>query len=261
MAVARSGGLTGASDIADKSAPTLGRRMLALESQLGQELFSRTARGYLLTSEGKSLFEKLIEVEATLSPLVDQGEGERFKRVKLSAGAWVTHYLCNHLPEWPEHQRIPLQFLAADHAMEITHREAVIGIRNRRPDQPTLACQPLNWINFAVYAQSESVVSWAQVLADTPSARWVKKTVGKEFSVQVSHPRNAMDLAIAGSCRVVIPTFIGESCSSLIRVSEDIDELRHKQWLVTHQDDRHEPEVREVINWLKSLLGDKKILD
>jgi len=70
-----------------------------------------------------------------------------------------------------------------------------------------------------------------------------------------------MDLAIAGSCRVVIPTFIGESCSSLIRVSEDIDELRHQQWLVTHQDDRHEPEVREVINWLKSLLGDEKILD
>ena len=41
LAVAREGGLAAAAEKSGKSAPTLGRRMLALEQRIGQELFKR----------------------------------------------------------------------------------------------------------------------------------------------------------------------------------------------------------------------------
>jgi len=131
----------------------------------------------------------------------------------------------------------------------------VIGIRNKRPSQNSLACMPLDVINFACYAKSEDIKTWAQVLNETPSAAWISDQIGDALSIQVTLPRNALDLALAGTCRAVLPTFIGDSFDSLVRVSDEIEDLSHQQWLVTHQDDRHKHEVREVINWLKSELG------
>jgi len=260
MAVARAGGLANAEHATGKSAPTLGRRMLSLEKHIGKDLFFRDAKGYELTTDGKKMFERMVEVESSISPFEYETTGERIMPVKLSAGTWVTHYLCTRLIDWPEHDSIPLQFIAADHVLDISHRETIIGIRNQRPTQKQLACQQLDFIHFAIYATNKSVSTWVQVLSSTPSAKWVQSNVGNSFSIQVTHPRNALDLALAGTCRMVLPTFIGDSYSELIKVSEDIGPLSHRQWLVTHQDDRHKPEVREVINWLKLYLGGEQHL-
>ena len=53
LAVARAGGLSAAAAATGKSAPTLGRRMLALEAALGSDLFRRLPRGYELTEGGR----------------------------------------------------------------------------------------------------------------------------------------------------------------------------------------------------------------
>ena len=63
LAVARTGGLSAASHATGKSAPTLGRRMQALERATGEELFHRQARGYELTEQGNALLIKLTDLE------------------------------------------------------------------------------------------------------------------------------------------------------------------------------------------------------
>ncbi len=64
VTVARSGGLTGAAQATGLSPATVGRRMLELEERMGRSLFIRSQTGYVLTGDGRFLFEQLQEMEA-----------------------------------------------------------------------------------------------------------------------------------------------------------------------------------------------------
>lgn len=66
--------------------------------------------------------------------------------------------------------------------------------------------------------------------------------------IEVTHPRSALDLVLAGIARAVLPTFVGDAEPSLQRISTIIEELDHDQWLVAHHEDRHLPVVRRTID-------------
>ena len=88
---------------------------------------------------------------------------------------------------------------------------------------------------------------------DTPSSRWTNERAGQDVCYEVNHPRLALDLVLAGAGQVVLPTFIGDEEQSLERRSEAIPELSHDAWLVAHDDDRHLPEIRRVIDRVVAL--------
>ncbi|MFK7893071.1 MAG: LysR family transcriptional regulator [Granulosicoccus sp.] len=254
LAVAREGGLASAAEKTGKSAPTLGRRMLALEKHLGNELFNRLPRGYVLTEEGQELLARVASVEDDIYPIINTANTNTTQRVKISAGTWVTHLLCENVVKLAGPIPVVLQFISADHVLDIGHREAIIGIRNRQPEQITLAGRPINRIRFAQYAADEHVKTWARVIGHTPSSDWVKNNIKPAHSIEVTSPRNALDLALSGAAKTLLPTFIGNTTEGLIQVSDEIPELEHMQWLVTHHEDRHSPEVRQVIDNIFSTL-------
>lgn len=254
LAVARAGGLAAASHTTGKSAPTLGRRMLALEQCLGQELFKRLARGYQLTGQGQRLLETAIELENGINPIADLDGSNATRRVKISAGTWVSYLLSQHVAELISGSTVILQFISAEHVLDIAHREAVIGVRNQRPTQISLAGRHTNKIRFAVYSSNNDVKTWATVLGSTPSAQWLQENIGDSPRIEVTNPRNALDMVIAGAAKTVLPTFIGGTTEGLHQVSEEIEELEHMQWLVTHHEERHLPEVRQVIDRVYEIL-------
>lgn len=246
LAVARAGGLGAAASATGKSPPTLGRRMLALERRLAQELFHRLPRGYALTDQGRRLVEEVTALESRITPLATV-DAARPLRVKISAGQWVSDLLGRRAASLIGEDRIALQFIAADHVVDITRREAVIGIRNHRPEQPGLAGRRIGQVQFAIYAADSAITLWARVIGSTPSARWLAETHGTAPAIEVTNPRNALDLALAGVARAVLPTFVGKTRPGLTQIGAPIAALAHDQWLVTHDDDRHLPEVRRVI--------------
>jgi len=231
LAVARNGGLAAAVASTGKSAPTLGRRMLALERRLGRDLFRRMARGYTLTDEGLDLLAKAVALESRIRPVIEIDPEQALPMVKVSAGTWVTHLLCEKAHEIIGPDRIRLRFIAANEVVDIGRREALIGIRNHRPDEIGLAGRRIARISFAVYAVHEDVKTWVRIIGTTPSARWVQKTTHTTRAIEVTSPRNALDLALAGTARVVLPTFIGNRFGVLKQVSPFIKELEHDQWL------------------------------
>lgn len=254
LAVARKGGLAAAASSTGKSPPTLGRRMLELERRLGRDLFRRMARGYVLTDEGQELLTKATALEGRIQPMIETDPEKSLPIVKVSAGTWVTHLLCEKVSGLIGPDRIRLRFIAADEAVDIGRREALIGIRNQRPDGIGLAGRRITRINFAAYACHKNVETWVHVLGKTPSARWVQNTTHNASTIEVTSPRNALDLALAGTARVVLPTFIGNRFGTLKQVSPFIEELEHDQWLVTHHEDRFLPEVRKVIDRIYLIL-------
>lgn len=249
LSVARAHGLAGASHSTGKSAPTLGRRMLALESTTGRELFHRHSHGYELTREGHDLLKTAERLESLISPLDRAAHNNGRKIVKVSAGTWMTRSLCQHLPDiMGEDESLRLRFIAAEQRLDIHHRETIIGIRNQRPDDPALAIRRTGKVRFAGYAADEAVEPWIRVHTPTPSSKWLLEQSLEPAPVEVTSPANALDLALSGIGRVLLPTFVGENIAELTRVTAHISALSHDQWLVVHQDDRHQPDVRSVID-------------
>jgi len=248
LAVARAGGLSAASEATGKSAPTLGRRMLALEAATGTELFRRLPRGYELTEDGTAFLAKAADLEAQIQPLLRSAKDGRTV-VKISAGSWMTYALCQNIRTIQRGDDTTcLRFISAEHVLDIGHREAVIGIRNRRPEQTGLACRMIGRVQFAGYATSKAIKPWVRVAVKTPSALWLAAQSHNTVGIEVNAPRNALDLACAGIARAVLPTFIGDAQQGLVRVTAPISELAHNQWLVTHHEQRFQPKVRRVID-------------
>ncbi len=251
LAVARKGGLAAAAKATGKSPPTLGRRMLALERRLGVDLFVRLPRGYELTEQGDAFLQKAVDAERRFAPLVTPSNKPSV--VKVSAGLWVTRLLCQRIGEITGTEACRIRFIAADQVVDIARREAVIGVRNRRPEERELAGRRVARVRFAVYAQDENIRTWAQVIGNTPSALWMRDASKGSETIEVTNTRNALDLALNGAARCVLPTFVGRE-ETLMQVSDEIDELAHDQWLVSHHEDRYQPDVRKVLDRVGQVL-------
>jgi len=110
-------------------------------------------------------------------------------------------------------------------------------------------------VTVAAYATENAPELWIKGLAQTPSAQWLAKRAGEDVACEVTAPRNALDLALVGIGKVLLPTFIGDAEPRLTRVSAPIPELTHGQWITAHDDDRHLPEVRRALDRLYAVFG------
>ena len=258
LAVAREGGLSAAAKITHRSPATLGRRMHRLEREMGRELFIRHDSGYEMTADGRELLQDLVEIEQRIAKLTAMPGSERRPLVKVSAGTWTTLALLSALDQITgSPSDLRLRFISEESVLQIPHREVVIGFRNQRPTTEGLAGRKLARVEFAPYAMTGAPSGWIKVMADTPSARWMDKTIGNDAICEVNTPRNSLDLALACKGTALLPTFIGDAYEQLQQTGSTVAELAHDQWLVTHQDDRNLPEVRRAIERLCQVLERK----
>ena len=254
LAVARAGGLTSAAREIRSSAPTLGRRMRALERALGRELFIRRTHGYDLTEAGEALLDHLEGVAGQIARIAAPNAAETLPLVKVSAGTWTELALVRRLTDIAgDPADVRIRFVSSEAVLSIARREVTIAIRNQRPKEAGLAGRKLARNEFAVYATADSPECWIGINVDTPSARWAKQRGGQDVLHEATDPRVALDLALMGAGRIVLPTFIGDHENRLERVSDAIPELSHEAWLVVHDDDRHLPEVRRVVDRIAAL--------
>ncbi|MEM7614700.1 MAG: LysR family transcriptional regulator [Pseudomonadota bacterium] len=254
LAVARAGGLAAAAEDVGASAPTLGRRMHALERSMGRELFIRRTHGYDLTEAGTALLAALDGVADQIARATTRPRDGGVPLVTVSAGTWTSLALTRRWRDITgEPPDVRLRFVSSEAVLSITRREASIAIRNRRPTEPGLAARKLAQNEFAIFAAVGAPKLWIAHSVDTPSSRWTKERAGDSVCFEVSHPRLALDLALAGAGQIVLPMFIGEAERGLERRSEPILELSHEAWLVAHDDERHLPEIRRVIDRICAL--------
>lgn len=258
LAIADAGSLGAAARTTGSSAPTLSRRMTLLERQLSARLFERGAQGYRLTARGRALLEEMADLRALSSRVRAFAETTPQPRVRITAGMWTAQYIARSAMGldgagrtwWPE-------LLGSNANVDIARREADIGIRNRRPDQPWLAGRRTARIRYAEFAAAPAVTGYIALSAQagtTPSARWLRDTYPESIVTTASDARLACDLALSGLGRVVLPVFAAPS--GLMRVSEPIEALAHDEWLVCHHDGRHDAPIRHALEALAERLSD-----
>lgn len=260
--VARHKGLTGAAAAAGLSPATAGRRMLALEEALGRPLFLRSQAGYTLTDDGAALFEKLKDMEAAARSLEAwQAEGRAAPLVRLMTGTWIGLLISENMPALcSERDGFHIELTIAEQRAALAHREHDIGIRAFEPDEPNLAAQPFGACAYAPYRLRNSGATFARmvaVCADNAISNylaWPHQNHPERIAVTVSRPRSLLDLVRAGAGVAVLPCFAGDLDPALERAGPEIPDLRHGQWIVMNNDDRHRREIRTVIDRLARLL-------
>lgn len=261
--VARLGGLSAATRTTGLSAATLGRRVTVLERDLGSALFVRRQTGYEMTPAGDELLRHAEEVELAMQGVRRWRDGRAGEAVvRISAGTWTSVFVSAHIGEvWRPDEGVRVELVTANEKVDIGRRAADLGIRAARPSEPYLAGRKTGDVAYAVYAGRKAgvgavgrFVGVVGEAANLASARWVMAHHHDSIAVRGNDPHSVLELIAAGAGQGVLPCFAGDRDPRLVRVGRPIAELDQEQWLVSHHEERHRPEVRRVANRIVRLM-------
>ena len=155
-AVAEAGSFTNATINLNLSQSAISRQIQSLEQDLKVQLFERHARGLTLTQNGEYVFKtahevisKLKEVETSLG---DQKHKSTGKLTITTVRSFGTHWLTPRIEEFmglnPE---IEIELIFDDKELDLSTREADIGIFMRKPKQLNYIQKKLVDIKYFIY--------------------------------------------------------------------------------------------------------------
>jgi DNA-binding transcriptional LysR family regulator len=236
---------------------------LSAAAETGLSLFARSQIGYQLTAEGAQLFDQLADMEASARKVEQWRQSTTSAAtVRIACGTWIAWLLSENIAAIrTERDPVRLEFIIAERRSNLAHRQSDIGIRAFAPEEPNLAAIRLSDVFYAAYHASNLLLSangrWIAVSEeDAASAylRWPREHHAEQIAITVNRPRSLKDLAVAGAGAVVLPCFVGDLEPRLQRSGSELADLRHGQWLVMNNDDRHRREIRMVADRIIRLL-------
>jgi DNA-binding transcriptional LysR family regulator len=159
-AAAAAGSFTHAADTLGLSQSAVSRQVSSLEQDLKVPLFHRHARGLVLTEQGELLYhtaqDVLMKLESAKIKLTDSKErphGELKVTTTVGLGmGWLAPRLGEFLDLYPD---IQIKVILTDEELDLSMREADVGIRVRQPVQPDLIQRKLFQIKFHAYASTD----------------------------------------------------------------------------------------------------------
>ncbi len=253
--VVRGGGLTGAAASSGLSPATIGRKMLELEQKIGKSLFVRSQTGYALTVDGRTLLDNLQAMEAAASGIDGWRKSSGASSlVRLAVGTWNAQLIMGNFSAiCSERDGFRIDLFIAEQRATLAHRENDIGIRAFEPEERNLAAIKTGSVAYAAYRLRNAPQSVADrwIAVDKENAisaylRWPHETKSQNIVVTINRPFALRELILSGAGTAVLPCFIGDADSRLVREGPEIDDLRHQQWLVMNNEDRHRRDIRTV---------------
>ena len=159
-AVAEAGSFTRATINLNLSQSAISRQIQSLEEDLKVKLFERHARGLTLTENGEYVFKtahevisKLKDVETSLS---DQKNKPTGKLTITTVRSFGTHWLTPRIQEFMQlNPNIEVELVFDDKELDLSTRQADIGIFMRRPKQLNYIQRKLVDINYYIYGSTK----------------------------------------------------------------------------------------------------------
>ena len=159
-AVAEAGSFTNAPTVLNISQSAISRQIQSLEQDLKVQLFERHARGLTLTENGEYVYKtanevisKLKEVETSLG---DQKNKPSGKLTITTVRSFGTHWLTPRIQEFMNlNPEIEIELIFDDKELDLSTRQADIGIFMRRPKQLNYIQRKLVDINYHIYGSTK----------------------------------------------------------------------------------------------------------
>ena len=198
-AVAEAGSFTGATVILNISQSAISRQIQSLEEDLKVKLFERHARGLTLTENGEYVYKtahevisKLKEIETTLG---DQKNKPTGKLTITTVRSFGTHWLTPRIQEFMNlNPEIEVELIFDDKELDLSTRQADIGIFMRRPKQLNYIQRKLVDINYHIYGSTKYLGKYGipKTINDLTKHRFI--SFGKGAPSPVFNPDWALKL-------------------------------------------------------------------
>ena len=200
-AVAEAGSFTRATVNLNLSQSAISRQIQSLEQDLKVQLFERHARGLTLTENGEYVFKtahevitKLKEVEISLG---DQKNKPTGKLIITTVRSFGTHWLTPRIQEFMQiNPEIEVELIFDDKELDLSTRQADIGILKRRPKQLNYIQRKLVDIKYHIYGSTRYLEKYGipNNLNDLNKHRFI--SFGKGAPSPVFNPDWALKLGI-----------------------------------------------------------------
>ena len=276
LAVAQIGTLSGAARSLKVDHATVSRRLAALEAALDVRLVDRLPRSCRLTTIGRQVFERAMEMEAGahgIARLAKAAHAPLVGRVTLSAPpVLVAHLLAEHLARFrAEYPDILLSLSAQGQQVSLSRREADVAVRLVRPNEASSVTRKIGTMAFGLYAHRAyahraaperwQFIAFDQSFADMPQQRWLLGIAGdRPVACELNHMSEHLIAVRAGVGVAGLPCFIGEEDHDLVRIDEDVPSFSRDIWLVVHRDLRKNVAVRAVMDFVAAVVSENREL-
>ena len=198
-AVAEAGSFTSATVILNISQSAISRQIQSLEEDLKVKLFERHARGLTLTQNGEYVYKtahevisKLKEIEISLG---DQKNKPTGKLTITTVRSFGTHWLTPRIQEFMNlNPEIEVELIFDDKELDLSTRQADIGIFMRRPKQLNYIQRKLVDINYHIYGSTKYLGKYGipKTINDLTKHRFI--SFGKGAPSPVFNPDWALKL-------------------------------------------------------------------
>ena len=273
LAVAQAGSLRRAARALRIGQPTIGRHVRELERSIGARLFERSPDGHRLTREGQDLLP-MAQSMADAATAIDRRRaafaGDAGGNVRVVAGEWVARFLAPRLAGLASaHDDLSVTLAESHLEPDLERREADVYIRHGLPARGRLLRTALGTMMPAIYGARAFVSAhpdatserrWrrcAWVAYDAPheyfrSMAWLAERLGDRAPrVRASRISLQLEAIRAGAGLGLLPCFVGDADSTLVRVMPPIADLEADYWLLVHPDLRSVPRVRRVMDGIR----------
>lgn len=267
LAIARERSLSGAARAVGQSQPTMGRRLRALEEQLGHALFQRGSDGFLLTDEGSALLvhaerieEEVIAFQRELAGQEQQLEG----LLRVSSSDWFgVHMLTPVFAEFVKaHPKVTIALTTDARLLSLGRREADLAFRIQPFEDVDVIQRRLMTIPYGLYRSSSlrmgrangggsghALITLDSSFRDFPDARWLKKALPQAHVAFTSNSREAQArMCAAGAGLAVLPRPLGDRIEGIKLVKVDTEPPGRDVWLGYHRDLRRLRRLRTLVD-------------
>ena len=261
LAVSRGGTLTRAAQLLGMDQTTAGRRLNALEDQLGVRLFVRAKSGFLATEQGQIILERALKVEAEIDRMgedIAASHAGAVGVVRLMANNWILERLAEGvMPKLAaSHPKLEM-VLSGRLPPAPLHGEATLSFWFDAAPDASEAALPFCRVPYAVYRARHTYVDpddWVLFRDDDahgPSfSRQVQKRLGAAARVRLTATdanilRNA---ARSGIGQALLPICVGRIDPSLEAVDTDLKATERVLHLHVNPDAAEAKRVQIVVN-------------
>ncbi|MCB1439900.1 MAG: LysR family transcriptional regulator [Nitratireductor sp.] len=249
--VADAGSFTHAANLLNLSQSAISRQISALEGELNVPLFSRHARGLILTEQGETLYRtvhdvllKLDAVKNKLTESTERPEGKLKLTTTVGLGsAWLASRVHEFIELYPD---VHLEINLVNEELDLATRQADCAIRLRQPSQSDLIQRKLFTVHFHLYAspgylkehgqpQSIADLDNHRILAFGDSApqylqdmNWLK-TAGRQDSrprtpvLEIDNLIALRKICEGGAGLAILPDYIVDHSHKLVQLLQSAD--------------------------------------
>ncbi len=268
LAAVRGGSLAAAARELGMNHTTVGRRLNALQRQLGTTLLQRTPEGLALTLAGESIKAMCERIEANTIEVERRAAGkDRATAGLVRVTATETFAARFVIPATQQlrrrHPEIEIELIPDYRRLDIVRRQADIALRNVRPDEPSLIGRRIARFGFALYASHEylrrhpkprrgeglsdhDLAAWAYILPTTRSQFMDESTEGARIAFRSNSTNALFWAAVHGFGITRLPCYLADPEARLVRIWPDVPPVMHSLWMIYHEDLRRAGRITVV---------------